>query len=73
MPGYVKCLFENCVCGNPIEYDPLDTLASHYLRTKTRKEVMDKAKELGVSDNVLFESTWILAYKLAKISKVNVV
>jgi len=72
MPGYVKCIFENCECKNRIEYDPNETLLRHYHRTKTRTELMQKAKEKGVSDNVWFESTWILAYKLAEVSRVSV-
>jgi len=72
MPGYVKCLFDNCECGNRIEYDPNETLLWHYHKTKTRTELIQKAKEKGVSDNPHAESTWILAYKLADLSKVSI-
>ena len=73
MPGWRRCRFYNCKCGNLAEYDPDDKITEHYRRTKTRKELMDKAKELGISDNPHFESTWILALKIGELSGVNVV
>lgn len=73
MPRWRRCPFYPCECGNKAEYDPSDKLIHHIRMTKTRKEIMDKAKELGISDNPWFESQWILCYKIAELSEVNVV
>ena len=75
MGEYVKCVFvvPPCECGNQVEYDPGGRLLNHYRMTKTRKQIMEKAKQLGISDNPHFESTFIMCYKIAELSRVHVV
>lgn len=68
MPRY-HCLIPKCFAATP-RYAIRKFMLKHYLWRHTRTELIELARQHGISNNPFFETTWILAYQLTDKSEV---